>query len=520
MMATISAATPCFIRPVVHRHTSDIPLPVAVTTKKVARDGVYFVSSAWSLRARLVSAACTPLSRVATEDWSKQSKGDGVNKRRLLMVLLIIAGVALIALGIYYWVTPAGSLPSFFPGHLAGSAHKSDDIADDAEAYGDPTHTVSKLDAANRTPVSVRPDDPLQTAVTRMQMDAFSQLPVMTTPYAVKGVISWESIAAQLVKGHAPTGLVREFMVDEWIEVKPTDALLGVISKVRDSDYVFVRAADRQICGIVTAYDLHAEFRELAEHFLLLDEIENHVRGLIRDRFTLAELKEIRRGNGPERPIKRIADLDFGDYIWLLSKPERWARLNLPAVDRDLIIERLEHIRAIRNRVMHFDPRGLDDEDIPLLRGFADYLREKLGRMSKSPGRQPDAGQVDEQAQGRPQTPDGIADVAPTSKAATHAAARTLAGVRLKQLVYMPKIEPKTFMHLSTRGDSYALRDFRGEQPRIMRKVEDCETTDELLKRHSPKHVVDVAGDGVHIEGEDTYWRARITKLNRQYGVG
>ena len=40
------------------------------------------------------------------------------------MVLLIIVGVALIALGIYYWVTPAGSLPGFFPGHLAGSAHK------------------------------------------------------------------------------------------------------------------------------------------------------------------------------------------------------------------------------------------------------------------------------------------------------------------------------------------------------------------------------------------------------------
>ena len=47
-----------------------------------------------------------------------------MNGHRVLMVLLIILGVALIALGIYYWVTPAGSLPGFFPGHLAGSAHK------------------------------------------------------------------------------------------------------------------------------------------------------------------------------------------------------------------------------------------------------------------------------------------------------------------------------------------------------------------------------------------------------------
>jgi hypothetical protein len=40
------------------------------------------------------------------------------------MVLLIVLGVALVAVGVYYWVTPAGSLPGFFPGHLAGSAHK------------------------------------------------------------------------------------------------------------------------------------------------------------------------------------------------------------------------------------------------------------------------------------------------------------------------------------------------------------------------------------------------------------
>jgi hypothetical protein len=51
-------------------------------------------------------------------------KGTCMDKWRVLMVLLIIAGVALVALAIYYWVTPAGSLPSFFPGHLVGSAHK------------------------------------------------------------------------------------------------------------------------------------------------------------------------------------------------------------------------------------------------------------------------------------------------------------------------------------------------------------------------------------------------------------
>lgn len=42
---------------------------------------------------------------------------------RLLVALAILAGVALIAIAIVYWAEPAKSLPSFFPGHQAGSGH-------------------------------------------------------------------------------------------------------------------------------------------------------------------------------------------------------------------------------------------------------------------------------------------------------------------------------------------------------------------------------------------------------------
>jgi hypothetical protein len=43
--------------------------------------------------------------------------------RKLLVVLALILGTALIVVAIIYWVEPAGSLPSFFPGHEAGSSH-------------------------------------------------------------------------------------------------------------------------------------------------------------------------------------------------------------------------------------------------------------------------------------------------------------------------------------------------------------------------------------------------------------
>ena len=42
---------------------------------------------------------------------------------RLLAVLALVAGVILIVIALIYWVEPAGSLPSFFPGHEAGSSH-------------------------------------------------------------------------------------------------------------------------------------------------------------------------------------------------------------------------------------------------------------------------------------------------------------------------------------------------------------------------------------------------------------
>jgi len=48
---------------------------------------------------------------------------DGMRTDRLLVALAIVLGIALIAIAIVYWAEPAKSLPSFFPGHQAGSNH-------------------------------------------------------------------------------------------------------------------------------------------------------------------------------------------------------------------------------------------------------------------------------------------------------------------------------------------------------------------------------------------------------------
>jgi drug/metabolite transporter (DMT)-like permease len=44
-------------------------------------------------------------------------------RNRWIAVLAAVVGVALIVLAVVYWAEPARSLPSWIPGHEAGSEH-------------------------------------------------------------------------------------------------------------------------------------------------------------------------------------------------------------------------------------------------------------------------------------------------------------------------------------------------------------------------------------------------------------
>ena len=46
-----------------------------------------------------------------------------MRKNRTLIVPAVVVGLALIALAIVYFVDSADALPSFIPGHKAGSSH-------------------------------------------------------------------------------------------------------------------------------------------------------------------------------------------------------------------------------------------------------------------------------------------------------------------------------------------------------------------------------------------------------------
>jgi hypothetical protein len=72
----------------------------------------------------------------------------------------------------------------------------------------DPTHRVIRLASANRPPLSVTPESTLKQIITLMLSNDYSQLPVMTSPRELKGVVSWKTIGSRLRRsGCATPGL-------------------------------------------------------------------------------------------------------------------------------------------------------------------------------------------------------------------------------------------------------------------------------------------------------------------------
>lgn len=244
--------------------------------------------------------------------------------------------------------------------------------AEGGTAIADPTYRIGRLESANKSPTIVKPDATLQQAVTLMLTNDYSQLPVMTGPRDVKGVVSWKTIGSRLALKR-PCVHVRDCMEPAYV-VPIDDSLFSAITTIASHDYVLVQATDKTICGIVTASDFNDQFRILAEPFLLVGEIENGVRRVLHGKFTAKEIEDAKAPGEDDRTIDGISDLTFGEYIRLIEPEKRWKKLRLE-IDRAEFIARLHRVRETRNDVMHFDPDGLDPSDLNFLREFAQFLK-------------------------------------------------------------------------------------------------------------------------------------------------
>jgi CBS domain-containing protein len=243
----------------------------------------------------------------------------------------------------------------------------------DGPTGDDPTYRIGSLPAANKKLVTVSQNDSLVKAVTLMLQYDFSQLPVMQGDREVKGVVTWKAIGAKLALGTqcVSVGDCRE-------DAKVVDSnrtLFDAIPTIVEHGYVLVRAGDRRITGIVTASDLSLQFQALAEPFLLLREIELHVRQLLSGRVVAADFDLLDAPNPIARKPQNIADLTFGEYVRLFQHPQVWPKLDLK-IDGGVLTGLLEEIRQIRNDVMHFDPDPMTEDELKTLKRAVHLLQQ------------------------------------------------------------------------------------------------------------------------------------------------
>jgi CBS domain-containing protein len=238
----------------------------------------------------------------------------------------------------------------------------------------DPTFRIGSLPAANKPLTTVGQDDSLKKAVTKMWQFDYSQLPIMHGEREVKGMISWKSIASRYAIG-GECCKVQHCREDGQV-VDGNGTLFDAIPTIVKHGYVLVRdQQNRRITGIVTASDLSLQFQQLAEPFLLLREIELHIRQLLQGKVSAEDLEWLASADTTTPKPQSISDLSFGGYIRLLQRPEVWAKLLLN-IDQASLTAQLEEVRQIRNDVMHFDPDPMTAKQLDVLKNATKFMQQ------------------------------------------------------------------------------------------------------------------------------------------------
>lgn len=235
----------------------------------------------------------------------------------------------------------------------------------------DPIRRINILSSATNIPTYIDNRDSLNKATTLMQCHNFSQLPVTTNKErGLIGYISWESICKAKINS-IKSEVVKDYVNTNVATLSPDTPLIQAIEIVKEHDFAIVLAKDKSLFGIVTVSDITSQFIIETEPFLLINELECHLRNLLKEKILLKDLQTLCNEN---KTIKSIDDLSFGDYIAIFSNREQWEKIGIVA-DQHTFIGKIEEIRSIRNDVMHFRPTGIDEEKISAIRNMIKYLR-------------------------------------------------------------------------------------------------------------------------------------------------
>ncbi|MFE3545557.1 CBS domain-containing protein [Nocardia sp. NPDC059177] len=238
---------------------------------------------------------------------------------------------------------------------------------------------------------SVTPDATLSYAIHLMRQHDFSQIPVIGGSSDLKGIITWQSVAAMREK-QGFSGKLTDAMI-ETVECAETHhELFSRMTIIHKHGYMLVRKPSGRFSGIVTPADIAERFHQLGLPFFLVGEIEGKLRTLLRP-LPQTSIDLVLNPRQQQPPGTSIDELMFGQYVNLLRQSDvpatkqkardkqltasadlNWQTLGWETVDRQLFVTQLVRVKDIRNRIAHFSPKLLPDSDITELRSFCSLL--------------------------------------------------------------------------------------------------------------------------------------------------
>lgn len=251
------------------------------------------------------------------------------------------------------------------------------------------TYRIDNLKSAKSGVVSVKPTNTLSEAISKMSLNDYSQLAVMTTERSLVGFISWKTIGMKKEFG-SKEEYVKDFMNKNVNVVKNSANFLDSVNIILENEFVFVKDDTHRITGIVTQFDIAQQFRILSEPFIELESIESSIRKLIETRLNISAIVDFLRKRTQStaektRTLNGIGDLTFGEYLRVMENEELWAQLDVN-LDRNVFVEKLNLVREIRNNLMHFRTTGISDEELKHLKDVSKFFRilESISKKDSS----------------------------------------------------------------------------------------------------------------------------------------
>ncbi len=240
----------------------------------------------------------------------------------------------------------------------------------DEEATGDLRLIIGNFECAENRPLQINPSATVEKALTEMAFRDYSQLVVTAGPRNIRGIVSYKSIAQAFLHGSPKT--VFDCLDKSVPKVERDEPLLRVIDHLTQFDAVIIIGPDKSPTGIVTPADIAAEFGDMVTPFLLIGEIEEQLRWLVREKLDLQSVMASLSSAIESESPNFLSDLTMWELHRLIDNDENWVKIGIK-FDRAAFCRELDAIREIRNAVMHF--RELPKDGAKRVKQLAEVVR-------------------------------------------------------------------------------------------------------------------------------------------------